>query len=151
MRKRSNGFVYHFRWGKPNTPPPQVQEAPKNCRKCSKILTFEDRKAYFGMDEGFSSDLFLQFWNINQAFRATGLSHCGLRNACEVKRRKSLSSVKASCVRSLQETKTFYPNGKKVQFFKYHKTPPIMLKAMKLILCHAVRCSGCLDRSVVPF
>ena len=66
-----------------NTPlKPKVREAPKNCLKCSRTLTSEDRKAYFGMDEGFDSD-FLQFRNINQAFRVTCLSYCCLSNACE--------------------------------------------------------------------
>ena len=54
MRKRSNRSIYHFEWGEPNIPPPppKVWEVPKNCHKCSKTLTFEDRKTYLGMDEG---------------------------------------------------------------------------------------------------
>ena len=81
MRKRSNGFIYHFRWGELNIPP-KVRAVPKTCSKCSRTLIFEDSRAYFGMDEGFDSD-FLQFRNINQTFRATGLSYCALKNACE--------------------------------------------------------------------
>ena len=54
-------------------PRPKVQAVQKTCYKCSRSLTFKDRKTCFRMDEGFNSDL-LQFQNINQASRVTGLS-----------------------------------------------------------------------------
>ena len=70
-------FLYHLRWGERKT-----LKKPKICSKCSRTLTFKDRKTRFGMDEGFDSDLH-QFQKINQALKATGLSYCTLRNACE--------------------------------------------------------------------
>ena len=83
IRKRSNRFIYHFRWGEPKTlRKPKVQVVSKTCSRCLRTLTFEERKTCFGIDEGFNSDL-LQFWNINQVSRATGLSYCALRNACK--------------------------------------------------------------------
>ena len=69
MRKRSNGFVYHFRWGEPNAPPkPKVWVVLKTYSKCLTTLTFKDRKACFRMDAGFDSNL-LQFGTLTKLSR----------------------------------------------------------------------------------
>ena len=138
MRKRSNGFIYHLRWDKPNTPTKsKVWAVLKTCSKCSRTLTSENRKTSFRIDEDFDLDL-LQFHSINQASRVTGLSYCALRNACEkrnmtIMRQKDgeifrlcWSGVCVYCVR----WELPFPVERKFSLLKYHKTHPIMLKAV---------------------
>ena len=85
MRKR-NGFIYHFKWEEPDSIPASFVGIPrtclKECKRCSKTLTFEDRSRFFGIDLGFGMDLTI-FTSIRQASRETGISICALRNACK--------------------------------------------------------------------
>ena len=53
----------------------------KECVKCSKTLTPEDRSMFFLMDQGFDEES-LQFVSIYRASKKTGISICTLRNAC---------------------------------------------------------------------
>ena len=65
MRKRS-GEVYHLRWEEPDptrVKPPRT--VTKECVKCSKTLTPEDRSTFFLMDQGNGYE-FLQFLSIYQ-------------------------------------------------------------------------------------
>ena len=66
MRKR-NGFIYYFKWEEPDpipvTPP---RTCLKECKSCSRTLTFEDRRSFLGMDLGFGTDLTI-FTSIRQA------------------------------------------------------------------------------------
>ena len=82
MQKRS-GKVYHLRWEEldpiRDKPPRTVT---KECVKCSKTLTSEDRSMFFLMDRGFNKES-LQFGSIYQASKKTGISICALRNACK--------------------------------------------------------------------
>ena len=79
MRKR-NGFIYYFKWEEPDPIP--VRTCLKECKSCSKTLTFEDRSSYFVINLGFGMDLTI-FTSIHQASRETGISICALRNACK--------------------------------------------------------------------
>ena len=82
MRKRS-GEVYCFKWEEPDpirVKPPRT--VTKECAKCLKTLTPEDRSAFFLMDRG-NDDESLQFVSIYRASKKTGISICTLRNACK--------------------------------------------------------------------
>ena len=83
MRKRS-GEVYHLRWEEPD----QIRvkssrHVTKECIKCSKTLTPEDRSAFFLMDQGNDNES-LQFVSLYWALNKTGISICVLRNACKM-------------------------------------------------------------------
>ena len=82
MPKRS-GEVYHLRWEEPDPtrvkPPRHVA---KECIKCSKTLTPEDRSAFFLIDRGNENES-LQFVSLYRASKKTGISICALRNACK--------------------------------------------------------------------
>ena len=71
------------RWEEPDPirvkPPRHVA---KECVKCSKTLTPEDRSSFFSMDRG-NSDESLQFVSLYRASKKTGISICALRNACK--------------------------------------------------------------------
>ena len=91
MQKR-NGFMYYFNWeelgphgpvsGDPIPDPKPVRTCLKECKRCSKTLTFEDRSSYFGMDPGYGTEDTYIFTSICQASTGTGISVCTLRNAC---------------------------------------------------------------------
>ena len=82
MRKRS-GEVYHLRWEEPDPirvkPPRHVA---KECIKCSKTLTPEERSSFFSVDRG-NDDESLQFVSLYRALKVTGISICTQRNACK--------------------------------------------------------------------
>ena len=82
MRKRS-GEVYNFKWeelGPIRVKPPRT--ISKNCAKCSKDLTPEDRSSFFFMYPGNDYDKPSHFISLYQASKVTGISICALRNAC---------------------------------------------------------------------
>ena len=58
MRKRS-GVTYYFKWEEPDPKPVSFSGIPrtslKECKSCSKTLTFEDRSSFFGMDLGYGT------------------------------------------------------------------------------------------------
>ena len=80
--KRS-GEVYHLRWEEPDPirvkPPRHVA---RECVKCSKALTPEDRSSFFSMDRE-NDDESLQLVSLYQASKKTGISICTLKNACK--------------------------------------------------------------------
>ena len=82
MRIKS-GEVYNFKWEEPDpirVRPPRTPS--KNCVKCSKNLTPDDRSSFFLLDRG-NDDESLQFVSIYRASKVTGISICALRNACK--------------------------------------------------------------------
>ena len=82
MRKKS-GEVCNFKWEEPDPIRVKCQRTPsKNCVKCSKALTPEDRSSFFLMDRE-NDDESLQFISIYRASKVTGISICALRNACK--------------------------------------------------------------------
>ena len=60
MRKR-NGFIHYFKWEEPHPIPKPVSFAGiprtslKECKSCSKTLTFEDRSSFFAIDLGYET------------------------------------------------------------------------------------------------
>ena len=82
MRKKS-GEVYNFKWEEPDPIRVKYQRTPaKNCTKCSKTLTPEDRSSFFLLDRRNDYESF-QFVSIYRASKVTGISICALRNACK--------------------------------------------------------------------
>ena len=82
MQKRL-GTIYYFKWEEPDPIPVTLpRTCLKECKSCSKTLTFEDRSRFFGIDPGFGTDLTI-FTSICQASRDTDISICALRNACK--------------------------------------------------------------------
>ena len=83
MRKRS-GAIYYFKWEEPDPKPVTIPiTSLKECKSCSKTLTFKDRSSYFEMDLGYGMEDTYIFTSIRQASRETGISICALRNACK--------------------------------------------------------------------
>ena len=82
--QNGNGFIYYFKWEEPAPipDPKPVRTSLKECKSCSKILTFEDRSSFFGIDLGYGTEDTYIFTSIHQASRETGISVCALRNAC---------------------------------------------------------------------
>ena len=83
MRKRS-GTIYYFKWEEPDPrpDPKSVRTCLKECKSCSKTLTFEDRSSFFGIDLGYGTEDTYIFTSIRQASRESDISVCTLRNAC---------------------------------------------------------------------
>ena len=91
MRKRS-GAIYYFKWEEPDPIPVTIPQSRaslgpprtslKECKSCSKTLTFEDRSNFFGIDLGYGTEDTCIFTSVCQASRETGISICTLRNAC---------------------------------------------------------------------
>ena len=82
MRKRL-GEVYNLEWKEPDpilVRPPRT--TAKECVKCSKTLTPEEKSSLFHLDRG-NDDESLQFVSLYRALKVTGSSICTLRNACE--------------------------------------------------------------------
>ena len=83
MQKRS-GTIYYFKWEEPDPIPVTIPRTPlKECKSCSKILTFEDRSSFLRIDLGYGMEDTYIFTSIHQASRETGISICTLRNACK--------------------------------------------------------------------
>ena len=84
MHKRS-GAIYYFKWEESDLKPVSSVGIPrtslKDCKSCSKTLTFEDRSSFFGIDLGYGMEDTYIFTSIRQASRETGISVCTLRNA----------------------------------------------------------------------
>ena len=82
MRKRL-GEVYNLEWEEPDSVrvrPPRT--AVKECVKCSKILTLEEKSSPFLLERE-NDDESLQFVSLYWASKVTGISICALKNACE--------------------------------------------------------------------
>ena len=56
---KGNGFIYYFKWEEPDLIPVSFVGIPrtplKECKSCSKTLTFKDRSRYFRMDLGYGT------------------------------------------------------------------------------------------------
>ena len=77
------GEVYNLRWEESDpvrVRPPRTTE--KECVKCSKTLTLEEKSLLFLLDRG-NDDESLQFVSLYWASKVTGISICALRNVCE--------------------------------------------------------------------
>ena len=82
MRKKS-GEIYNFKWEEPDPIRVKYQRTPsKNCVKCSKNLTPEDRSSFLIMDQG-NNDESLQFVPICFQSKVTGISICVLKMAAK--------------------------------------------------------------------
>ena len=78
------GLYYNFKWEELDPIRVKYQKTPaKNCVKCSKNLTPEDRSSFFlmGPEDRGNDDESLQFVSIYRASKVTGISICALRNA----------------------------------------------------------------------
>ena len=108
--QKGNGFIYYFKWEEPDPipglqgptsrDPKSVRTSLKECKSCSKTLTFEDRSSYFTIDLGYGTKDTYIFTSIGQASRETGISICTLRNACSkvnmsiMKRKEGMQSYR---------------------------------------------------------
>ena len=82
MQKRS-GEGYNLEWKELDpvrVRPPR--STAKECVKCSKTLTLEEKSSLFLLDQGNDIES-LQSVSLYQASKVTGISICALRNACE--------------------------------------------------------------------
>ena len=112
MQKRS-GAIYYFKWEEPDPIPASFAGIPitslKECKSCSKTLTFEDRSSFFGMNLVYGTEDTYIFTSIRQASRETGISICALRNACS-KANTSITKQKEG----MQTYRLFWPSNVKV-------------------------------------